>query len=231
MARIGRTATPAELRAWDIDVRGDFAGLLPGSGSVAAGAKVWEAKCAACHGVFGESNAVFTPLVGGTSKQDIASGRAAALVGDGYPHRTTLMRASHLSTLWDYIHRAMPWKAPKSLATDEVYGVLAYLLSLGDIVPADFVLTDRNIADVERRLPNRNGKVFYRDLWEVRGKGDVANPVCMTACPVAGGVLSTLPEAARNAQGNIAEQVRPFGPARGTDTAAPARAERIGGPR
>jgi len=125
----------------------------------------------------------------------------------------------------------MPWKAPKSLATDEVYGVLAYLLSLGDIVPADFVLTDRNIADVERRLPNRNGKVFYRDLWAVRGKGDVANPVCMTACPVAGGVLSTLPEAARNAQGNIAEQVRPFGPARGTDTAAPPRAERIGGPR
>ena len=231
IARIGRPATPAEVRAWDIDVRGDFAGLPPGSGSVAAGAKVWEAKCATCHGVFGESNEVFTPLVGGTSKQDIATGRVQALAGDAYPHRTTLMRASRLSTLWDYIHRAMPWKAPKSLETDEVYGVLAYLLSLGDIVPADFTLTNRNIAEVERRLPNRHGKVFDRDLWDAHGKGDVANPACMTACPIAGGVASTLPESARNAQGNIAEQVRPFGPVRGTDTAVPPRLERAGAPR
>ena len=28
---------------------------------------VWEAKCASCHGVFGESNEVFQPLVGGAT--------------------------------------------------------------------------------------------------------------------------------------------------------------------
>ena len=30
---IGRVATPAELKAWDIDVRPDFKGLPKGSGS------------------------------------------------------------------------------------------------------------------------------------------------------------------------------------------------------
>src|SRR6266498_2553569 len=62
---IGRTATPAEIQAWDIDVRPDFKGLPAGSGSVAQGEKIWEAKCASCHGTFGESNEVFPPLTGG----------------------------------------------------------------------------------------------------------------------------------------------------------------------
>lgn len=228
LAQIGRAATPAEVRAWDIDVRGDFAGLPPGAGSVAFGEQVWEAKCTSCHGVFGESNEVFMPLVGGTTKQDIETGRVRNLASGGHPHRTTLMRASRLSTLWDYVHRAMPWNAPKSLSPDEVYGVLAYMLNLGEVVPSDFTLNDRNIAETERRLPNRHGKVFFRDLWEVQGKGDVVNPACMRACPVEGKFAAALPEAARNANGNIAEQVRPFGPARGTDTSTPPRREPVG---
>src|SRR5262252_589804 len=67
---VGRPATPAEIAAWDIDVRPDFKGLPPGSGSVQQGQKVWDAKCASCHGTFGESNEVFTPLVGGTTAED-----------------------------------------------------------------------------------------------------------------------------------------------------------------
>ena len=230
MKQIGRLATPAEVHAWDIDVRGDFKGLPSGAGSVSLGEKVWEAKCASCHGAFGDSNEVFTPLVGGTSKKDIEAGRVFFLANPGYTHRTTLMRVSRLSSLWDYINRAMPWNAPKSLTTDEVYGVLAYLLNLGEIVPADFTLSDRNIADVQNRLPNRNGKVFDKDLWETRGKGDVKNPLCMRDCPIEGKIESSIPVAARNANGNIAEQVRPFGPARGTDTSVAPRTEPVGVP-
>ena len=66
-----------EVAAWDIDVRPDFKGLPAGSGTVAKGQDVWEAKCASCHGVFGESNEVFTPLVGGTTAEDIKTGRVA----------------------------------------------------------------------------------------------------------------------------------------------------------
>src|SRR4051812_19369949 len=76
---IGRAATPAEVRAWDIDVRPDFTGLPKGAGSVKKGEEVWEAKCASCHGAFGESNSVFSPIAGGTTQEDIAKGRVAAL--------------------------------------------------------------------------------------------------------------------------------------------------------
>lgn len=228
MNQVGRPATPAEVKAWNIDVRGDFKGLPKGAGSVSMGADVWDGKCASCHGAFGESNSVFTPIVGGTSKKDIETGHTYFLSHPGYPHRTTLMKVSKLSSMWDYIHRAMPWNAPKSLTPDEVYGVLAYILNLGEIVPADFTLSDQNIAEVQNRLPNRNGKVFYKDMWEVRGKGDVKNPLCMKDCPVEGNIESSLPDEARNNNGNIAEQVRPFGPARGTDTAAPRRTQKVG---
>ena len=228
MNQIGRTATPAEVKAWNIDVRGDFQGLPKGAGSVSSGADIWDGKCASCHGAFGESNSVFAPIVGGTSKKDIESGHTYFLSNPGYTHRTTLMKVSKLSSMWDYIHRAMPWNAPKSLTPDEVYGVLAYILNLGEIVPADFTLSDKNIAEVQNRLPNRNGKVFYEAMWQVRGKGDVKNPLCMKDCPVEGKIGSSLPVYARNANGNIAEQVRPFGPARGTDTAVPPRAEKVG---
>ena len=222
LSAIGRPATPAEVKAWDIDVRGDFQGLPKGSGSVDLGTQVWDAKCASCHGAFGESNSVFTPIVGGTTKEDIASGHVHALSHpDGYPHRTTLMKVSKLSALWDYINRAMPWNAPKSLKTDEVYGVLAYILNLADVVPAGFTLSDKNIAEVQSRLPNRLGHAFYEPLWQTRGKGDVVNPACMSNCPVEGKIEASLPVESRNANGNIADQVRPFGPIRGTDTSLP----------
>ena len=106
---IGRDATAAEVKAWNIDVRPDFKGLPPGSGSVDKGQDIWESKCASCHGVFGESNSVFNPLVGGTTQDDIKTGRVATLMRPDYPGRTTLMKVPTVSTLWDYIHRAMPW--------------------------------------------------------------------------------------------------------------------------
>ena len=62
-------------------------------------------------------------------------GRTARLLDRGYPGRTTLMKLPTLSTLWDYIHRAMPWNAPKSLTTDEVYAVTAYMLHLAGVLP------------------------------------------------------------------------------------------------
>ena len=146
---IGRPATPKEVQAWDIDVRPDFKGLPKGSGSVAQGQDLWEAKCAGCHGIFGESNEVFMPLVGGTTAEDVKTGRVARLNDPAFPGRTTLMKVSTVSTLWDYIRRAMPWTAPKSLSVDEVYAVTAFLLNLGGIVPDDFVLSERTMAQAQ----------------------------------------------------------------------------------
>lgn len=218
---VGRAATPSEVKAWDIDVRPDFKGLPPGKGSVEQGIELWEAKCTACHGSFGESNEVFTPLVGGTTKEDIETGRVGAYIRQDAPQRSTLMKVPTLSTLWDYINRAMPWNAPKSLTADEVYGVTAYILSLAEVVPPDFTLNDRNIAEVQKRMPNRNGMVFHEPLWKVDGKGDVKNVACMKDCPVESTIRSFLPDFARDAHGNIQEQNRVVGPVRGADTTKP----------
>jgi cytochrome c len=141
---VGREATTKEVAKWDIDVRPDFKGLPAGSGSVAKGQEIWEAKCAQCHGVFGESNEVFSPLVGGTTAQDVKTGRVANLAREDYPGRTTMMKVATVSTLWDYINRAMPWTAPKSLTTEEVYAVTAFLLNLANVVPDNYVLSDKN---------------------------------------------------------------------------------------
>ena len=221
---MGRDATPAEVKAWDIDVRPDFKGLPKGAGSVQLGETVWLAKCSSCHGDFGESNEVFTPIIGGTTKKDIETGRVAALVEGAKstaPQKTTIMKVATVSTLWDYINRAMPWNNPKTLTPDEVFGVVAYLLSLAEIVPGDYVLSDQNIAEVQKRMPNRNGMVFYEPMWRVDGKGDVKNVACMKDCAVDPKVHSFLPDFARDAHGNIQQQNRVIGPVRGADTTKP----------
>lgn len=217
---IGREATPKEVAAWDIDVRPDFKGLPKGQGSVAQGQDVWEAKCASCHGIFGESNTTFSPLVGGTTKEDIRTGRVARLNDEAFPGRTTLMKVSTVSTLWDYIHRAMPWTAPKSLTPDEVYAVTAFLLNLGDIVPADFVLSDRTIAQAQALLPNRNGTTTDHAMWPggKPRKPDVQGSACMRNCAAEPSLASFLPDHARNAHGNLAEQNRMVGAQHGADT-------------
>jgi len=218
---IGRTATPDEIKAWDIDVRPDFKGLPPGSGSVAKGQNVWEAKCASCHGVFGESTDVFTPIAGGTTPADVKSGRVANLARLDFPQRTTLMKVATVSTLWDYINRAMPWTNPKTLTTEEVYAVTAFILNLGDIVPADFVLSDKNIAEVQKRMPNRNGMTTDHGLWTVKGKPDVRATACMKDCKKEVVVTSFLPGSAVDSHGNLIEQNRPIGPTRALDTSKP----------
>lgn len=225
---VGRAATAQEVAAWDIDVRPDLRGLPKGSGSVAQGQAVWEGKCASCHGVFGESNEVFSPLVGGTSADDVRSGHAARLRDAAYPGRTTLMKVPHVSTLWDYIHRAMPWTAPKSLTPDEVYAVTAYLLNLGGVLPDDFVLSERTMAEAQARLPNRNGMTHAHALWPGKrlpgsvGRPDVQGVACMRDCAAEPRVASQLPEHARNNHGNLAEQNRLVGAQRGVDTTRPA---------
>ena len=225
---IGRPATPVEIQAWDIDVRPDFKGLPKGQGSVKAGEQVWENKCASCHGTFGESNEVFPPMVGYTTAQDVKAGRVASLnLGADAPTRTTMMKLSQLSTLWDYINRAMPWNAPKSLSTDDVYAVTAYVLNMANVLPDNFVLSPATMPQAQSLLPNRFGLTTTHAMWpgkefaagaKAAPRPDVQGSTCMRNCGPAPKLHSFIPDYARNQSGNLAEQMRGWGPLRGVDT-------------
>lgn len=211
----GRAATPQEIAGWDIDVRPDGHGIRKGRGTVEQGQAIYDAQCASCHGTFGESNR-YLQIAGGVKKGDIERGRAESLTRiDGV--RTLGTKLNAATTLWDYIYRAMPWTNPQSLTADEVYAVTAYVLHLNEIVDADFELSDANLTKV--RMPNRNGMSTDHGMWTVRGKPDVQGSSCMKDCGPEVKITSYLPEFARNQNGNLAGQVRGFGPFRGIDTA------------
>ena len=144
---IGTPPDPALLRAWDIDVSPDGAGLPQGRGSVADGRKVYEEKCAACHGAHGEGGPM-DRLVGGFSS--LSDAKPVKTIGSFWPYATTV---------FDYVRRAMPFSAPQTLSDDEVYAVTAYLLHLNGIVGADAVLDAATLLAV--RMPNRDG--FVKD--------------------------------------------------------------------
>jgi S-disulfanyl-L-cysteine oxidoreductase SoxD len=117
----------------------------------------------------------------------------------------------------------MPWTAPKSLKPDEVYALTAYLLNLGEVVPADFTLSDKNIAEMQKRLPNRFGTTTAHGLWPGKelggsGKPDVQGSTCMLNCKTDAAVASLIPDYARSAHGNLADQSRTLGGTRGAST-------------
>ena len=209
----GVPATPKDIAAWDIDVRPDGHGVKKGRGSVQQGQAVYDAKCAVCHGTFGESNS-YLVIAGGVEPSDLKSGRAAGLKTGEV--RTVGTKLNHATTLWDYIYRAMPWTSPQSLTINETYAVTAYVLNLNEIVPSDFTLSDENILTVQ--MPNRNGFTTAHGMGSVKGKPDVQGSPCMKDCAGPVKVTSELPEYARNAHGNLADQKRELGPFRGIDT-------------
>jgi S-disulfanyl-L-cysteine oxidoreductase SoxD len=205
---IGRPATTQEIAAWDIDVRPDGRGLPTGRGSVEQGQVIYDAKCASCHGSFGESNQ-YMQIAGGVGS-----------LKTDRPVRTTGSKLNYATTLWDYINRAMPFQAPKSLPANEVYALTAYVLYLNEILPEDAALDEKSILAV--KLPNRDGMREDHGFKRVDATPDVYSTACMKDCPVEAHPPSGLPDYARNAHGNLALQMRALGPYRGADTSKPA---------
>ncbi|HEY4350603.1 MAG TPA: cytochrome c [Paraburkholderia sp.] len=140
---IGKPIDTAAIARWNIDVSPDGHGLPAGSGTVAAGAHVFAAKCAMCHGKGGEGG-IGDPLVGGAGT--LTSAKPSKTVGSYWPYATTL---------FDYIRRAMPYNAPESLSADEVYSVSAWLLYMNGIVPEHTTLDAKSLPRVN--MPNRKG--------------------------------------------------------------------------
>ena len=202
----GKPATTDEIAAWDIDVRPDGTGLPAGRGSVADGQSIYDAKCASCHGTFGESTD-YLPLAGGVGS-----------LGTDQPMRTTGSKLNFATTLFDYIRRAMPFNAPKSLTDDEVYALTAYVLNLNDVLPADAVLDRERLLAV--KMPNRDGFTTAHGFARRDGRPDTRNVACMRDCVGEVRLSSEMPDYARDSHGNLAEQAGPSAAVRAA--AAPA---------
>lgn len=160
--QIGNTATPEEIAGWDIDIRPDGKGLPAGEGTVEAGEELYEQFCATCHGLFGEGEGRWPVLAGG--QDTLTEERPTKTVGSYWPYA---------STLYDYIRRAMPFTAPRSLSDQQVYDITAYVLYLNELIEEDFVLTQNNLASI--KMPNQ-------DSFFVDPRPDVKNERCMKNC-------------------------------------------------
>ncbi|WP_114287225.1 c-type cytochrome [Candidatus Halocynthiibacter alkanivorans] len=164
---LGRVALPEEVAAWDQDVRPDGKGLPAGKGDVLTGEEIFADSCAMCHGDFGEGVGRWPVLAGGVDTLD--SERPVKTIGSYWPY---------LSTVYDYINRAMPFGNARSLAPDEIYAITAYLLYVNDLVEEDFELSKENFTEV--KLPNE-GNFFPDDRLEVEYPLFSAE-VCMSDC-------------------------------------------------
>jgi cytochrome c len=159
---IGHLASAEEIAGWDIDVTPDGRGLPPGAGTVPEGKAIFVEKCAACHGMDG-SGGTSVRLVGGIGT--LASKTPVRTIGSFWPYATTL---------YDYIHRAMPLDKPMSLTPHEVYALSAYLLNANGVVGADAVMNAATLPSV--RMPNREGFIA------ADSKPDFIGDRCMSNC-------------------------------------------------
>jgi mono/diheme cytochrome c family protein len=152
---IGRPATPAEIAAWDVDVDPDGTGLPPGRGTSADGEPIYAARCAGCHGKTGREGPN-DRLVGRVPNDAFPFARDPSIphtIGNYWPYATTV---------FDYIRRAMPPDAPGSLKDNEIYGLVAYLLTLNQLIPADAVMDATTLPKVvmparDRFVPDTRG--------------------------------------------------------------------------
>ena len=165
---LGRMALPEEIKAWDTDVRPDGQGLPVGKGTAKQGDEIFQAQCASCHGEFGQGVGRWPVLAGGegTLKAD----RPDKTVGSFWPD---------LSTVYDYIKRAMPYGNARSLSNDDVYALVAYILTMNDIIKDDnFELNEKNFTSV--KMPNASA--FYDDDRETTERQFWKKDPCMTDC-------------------------------------------------
>jgi len=144
---LGKPITDAEIAGWNIDVLPDGSGLPPGSGTPAQGAKVYAEKCSACHGDKGVNPAAgYVPMIGPTKFDRIDTMK-------------TIPYYKYATTLFDVIRRSMPYPMPRTLTSDEVYAVSAYILSLNKIIGDNDVMNAETLPKV--KMPNADNFIIW----------------------------------------------------------------------
>lgn len=140
---LGTPATREKLALIDIDANPAGAGLPAGEGTAAQGAPIFTQKCALCHGVNGEGVGTYPKLIGAEPRTGFPFGTDSKIpktIGNYWPYATTV---------YDYVHRAMPFAAPGSLEPNEVYSLVAYLLAENGVIPRNAVMNAQTLPKVQ----------------------------------------------------------------------------------
>ena len=107
---------------------------------------IFAEKCSACHGDNGKG------------------GPANALVSDrkidgiSASQKTIKNFIGDATTIFDFIRRAMPFNAPRSLTDDEVYALTAYILAENKLIGAGDVISAETLPKV--KMPNRDNFII-----------------------------------------------------------------------
>lgn len=144
---LGQALSPEDIAARDITVFPDGQGLPGGRGTAMEGKPVYDGHCASCHGPKGSGGSA-GELAG---RSPLSGAHPDQTVGNYWPYATTV---------FDFIRRAMPLDAPRSLSDDQIYAVTAYLLYLNGIIEENAEINAKSLPAIQ--MPNRDG--FIR-IW------------------------------------------------------------------
>ncbi|MCU9848461.1 cytochrome c [Defluviimonas sp. WL0024] len=144
---LGQPLSDEEIPFYARYVMPDGRGLPEGGGTAATGSAIYAEKCATCHGATGIEGPVMPPV----GPNDIWAKPA----GRYWPYATTL---------FDYIRRAMPLDAPKSLSDDEAYALAAFILAANGVIGEGDTMDAESLPKVE--MPNRDN---FLDVWAKQG--------------------------------------------------------------
>jgi S-disulfanyl-L-cysteine oxidoreductase SoxD len=144
---LGKPVDEAAIANWDISILPDGTGLPKGSGTSAQGAVIFAEKCSACHGDNGKGGGPAAAVVDDRKLAGISASQKT--IKNFWPYATTI---------FDFIRRAMPFTAPRSLGDDEVYALTAYILAENELIDAKETMNAETLPKV--KMPNRDNFII-----------------------------------------------------------------------
>lgn len=145
---LGVPIADAEIERFSITIFPDGRNLPPGQGTVTQGRGLYQGQCAMCHGANGiegpasrlaGSDGFFSLSDPFRILRILKHPRLIQSVGAQWPYATSI---------FDYVRRAMPHYAPKSLKDDEVYALTGYILYMNQFIEEDTVIDRASLPKV-----------------------------------------------------------------------------------
>jgi cytochrome c len=153
-----------EIDEFSITIYPDGRNLPKGSGNALEGEKIYQNKCLMCHGVSGEKG-IAPRLAGKLGYQEYNPHPLLALTVGAWPHQTSI---------FDYIRRAMPHQAPKTLTNSEVYALTAYVLSLNGVIEKEHILNQETLPKADMPYKKKSYNAWLTDEGgKINGKEPV----------------------------------------------------------